>query len=143
MKHSSHTESRSRCCVTFVVLLVAFWSKPFLQVPLKVFTQSSRKDKGLKAIFNSFFLVFTLFDLISRDIVEICRYLIISVPGIWSDQACKRLKLQPTLFLGESAEEYFRPRRSVLLRSSCLLHQVRGIVDFLSLLLSRRSTCDS
>ena len=81
LKHSSHTKSRSRYWVTsFIMLLVAFRSKPFLQIPLKVFTQSGRKHKCLEAIFNLFFLVAILFDLIFRDIDEICGYLIISVP---------------------------------------------------------------
>src|ERR1700679_3571958 len=79
--HGSHTERRTRGWVTFAVLLVVFRSKPFLQIPLKVFTQSGGEDKCLEAIFNSFFLVFTLFDLTFRDIVKICGYLVISAPG--------------------------------------------------------------
>lgn len=57
-----------------MVLLVAFRSKSFLQIPLKVFAQSGGEDKCLEAIFASFFLVF-------RDIVKISGHLIISAPG--------------------------------------------------------------
>lgn len=142
MKYSSHTESRSRCWVSFIVLLVAFRSKPFLQILLKVFTQSGGKHKCLKAIFDSFFLVAILYDLISRDVVEVCRDVIISVPGTHSQtKHVRKKKNQQTSFLEKSAEGYFRPQQSVLLQSFCLPHQVREIVDFLSLLLNCRPIC--